>query len=91
MSEPSDAQPSITDLIKDYYAKKPDFSQYFGKNSQNEPPADRLQNLGLDDEKPEKLRPAKRYKLKLKRDNMPHHPAEENATGSTFFFLFVHS
>jgi hypothetical protein len=67
---------STLDLIHQYYAQKPNFSEYIGEEQPPKPPTDQLEQVNLNE--PPYL---KHYLGKRK---MPVHPAEENATGSMF-------
>lgn len=85
------SKPSITSLIHDYYAQKPNFTQHIGKPSTDaDAPSEDLEALHLrsnpkDFPSPEEIRRAFLRKggyLRKKPANMPVHPAEEHASGS---------
>lgn len=64
--------------INDYYANKPDFSQYNNQTLKDEAPAEELEKIQLSAHSP--------YPSK---DNMPVHPAEEHAGGSRYPSLYL--
>ncbi|KAF2257097.1 hypothetical protein BU26DRAFT_599663 [Trematosphaeria pertusa] len=85
------SKPSITSLIHDYYAQKPNFTQHIGKPSTDaDAPSEDLEALHLrsnpkDFPSPEEIRRAFLRKggyLRKKPANMPVHPAEEHASGN---------